>query len=122
MRIYLAAKYSQMKEMQEVAKKLILAGHEITSQWVWGKEGTVEQPEAAHMDVDDVLRAECVLLFTQPYGTSNKGGGRHFEFGLGYGSGKICCFIGEKETIFQHLSDALQYKSLDEFIDTFALV
>lgn len=103
-KIYLAAKYERMQDMQGVAAYLRGQGHEVTSRWVDGAEDTLgEKAAGALMDVEDVDAADTLILFSQPHGSLNRGGGRYWEFGYAYGRGKSCIVVGEREIIFCHL-------------------
>ena len=88
MKVYVAAMFGQKMEMREVCKVLEAAGHEVTSRWVYVEEGidTDASPEKltgyAQMDIDDELRSEVVLAFSQKRGTMHTSGGRHVEFGV----------------------------------------
>ena len=106
-KIYVAARYGRMKEMQSVHAALVAAGHEPTSQWVTGKEETEGKTEeqAAIMDVEDVDRADLVLLFSDEKSYSSTGGGRFFEMGYAHGKGKPVVTVGPMQIIFHHLPD-----------------
>lgn len=117
MRIYIAAMYGQMEDMRPVAARLREVGHEVTARWIDGAEDTLsESSSGANMDLDDIDRADCVLSFTQPYGTKTKGGGRHVEFGYAVAKRKRLIVIGERENIFHHLTYVEIVPSLDEAI------
>lgn len=93
MRIYIAAKYQKRHELRHLAWRLSELGHVITAQWLQdGEEGKGIQ-EAAIMDVQDVLRADCLVFIGEPQASENRGGGRWFEFGLAYGTGKRCIAV-----------------------------
>lgn len=85
MKIYIAAKYNRRFELTDLARALQELGHEITSQWVFGGEEHKGIEAAAIMDVEDVVRADCLVFIGQPQASENRGGGRWFEFGLAYG-------------------------------------
>jgi hypothetical protein len=92
-KIYIAAKYNRRFELTSLAKDLQELGHEITARWIWGGEEHKPIQEAAIMDVQDVLRADCLVFIGQPQASENRGGGRWFEFGLAYGTGKRCIAV-----------------------------
>lgn len=115
--IYLASTYGSMLQMREVAKKLTDAGHNITSRWINNAEESLNREQGALMDVADVDYADIVISFTLPRGTSHKGGGRHWEFGYAYGTGKRNILVGPKgEHIFHHLPSVEHFETLDEAI------
>ena len=104
MKIYVAALYSTKDTEATLAKRVIEgAGHECTSQWITGGEDGRSRSEAAIMDLNDVWRADALILLTLPLGTLYKGGGRCVEFGYALGLGKKVAVVGDYENIFCHL-------------------
>lgn len=116
MKIYLASRYSRREEMEGYANRLIEAGFEVVSRWVYGGEEGKTDEEIALFDLEDVERADLVLSFTEPYRSSNIGGGRHVEFGYALALGILVDIVGEKETVFHHHPKVHQWKSIDEFL------
>ncbi len=112
--IYLAARYNRREEMKRYAVEIEKLGHRVVAQWVDGNEEGKTRQQAAWMDFTDVQRSDTVILVTDPYGSLNMGGGRHFEFGAGYALDKDCWFVGEWETIFQHLPGLCQFDTIEE--------
>jgi nucleoside 2-deoxyribosyltransferase len=102
--------------MERMADALKAAGHKITARWVYGGEEGLTRAEIALLDVDDVDAADVVVSFTQPYGSLNKGGGRHVEFGYGLARGKRVVVIGERENVFHHHPSVEVYHTLDEWL------
>lgn len=119
MKIYLAARYSRMKDMAEVANVLSYRGHEITAQWVTGKEEAtgMTRAQAAVMDAADVDRADALVFFAEPYGSANVGGGRHWEFGYAYAKGKKCFVVGELEQVFCELPDVVHVRNFSTLME-----
>lgn len=113
MKIYLAARFSRREELIDYADSLKEDGHEITSSWVYGGEDGLSREDIAKLDVCDVLRADMVVLFTEPYGTAVAGGGRHTEFGIGLGTGKKLAIVGEREQIFCWYPGVIQEPSVN---------
>lgn len=109
MKLYLAAKFHKIDEMRGYADHLKEDGHEITSSWVYGGEEGKSFEEIAELDVNDVLAGDAVVSFTEPYGSSNSGGGRHVEFGIGLAEMKKLFLVGERETIFHWWPGILQF-------------
>ena len=94
MKIYIAAKYARRFDLKAEADKLIEHGHEIVAQWLYnGEEEAAGPAEAGQMDVDDVLRADALVFVGEPHGSKNTGGGRWFELGLAYATGKPCVVL-----------------------------
>lgn len=115
MKIYLASRYGRLEEMAQYAKLLQEDGHEITSTWVWGNEEGLSNEDIADLDYTDVERANLVVGFTDPYGSSNKGGARHFELGLAHGLGHALYIVGEREIVFHHLPEIEQFDTFEAF-------
>lgn len=90
MKIYIAAKYQKRHELRHLAWKLSNLGHDITSQWLINAEEGKGIQEAAIMDFEDVMRCDCLIFIGEAQSSHNNGGGRWFEFGLAYGTGKRC--------------------------------
>lgn len=108
--------YGRMLEMREYGEELKKAGHEITARWIYGNEEDQEREESAIMDYDDVKAADCIVKFAQPYGSLNKGGGRHTELGLALAWGKRCIVVDNKEQIFHWLPQIEYYASWPEVL------
>lgn len=114
-KIYITGMYSRRLELLEVSRMFAAAGHEITARWLNGDEEKpgMEERDKGQMGVDDVVRADVVILFSTPsvmfrepgQGTS---GGRHFEFGLALGMGKKMILVGPPESLFHHLCCVVQ--------------
>jgi len=112
MRIYLAARYARRYEMQAVATELREMGHEVTSRWIGGSyemEEHVPPRERARLaleDYEDLMRADCVISFTEgplePLDQPGHGG-RHVEFGLALALGKRVIIVGWRENVFHYL-------------------
>lgn len=121
MRIYIASRYDRRFEMLGVTGVLMRAGHSITSRWI---EGRGDGPEvAAAEDLQDVLRADCLVSFTEEPAagvTWAARGGRHVEFGLALAAGKRLCVVGPRENIFHFLPRVEVYRNTAELIDTLA--
>lgn len=118
MKVYLASRYSRLPEMQACRDDLISAGHEVTARWVEGNhqvaddEPTTElSARFAQEDVDDLIKAECVISFTEPARTGPTRGGRHVEFGIALATGKRVIVVGHRENVFHSLSRVEFYPS-----------
>jgi hypothetical protein len=100
-RIYIAARYARIAEMWDIRTRLQNAGHTVTSSWLSGRHE--ENEASALLDLADIDSSEVVMVFTDPRGSKNSGGGRWFEAGYAYGRHKKIIFVGEPEIIFCHL-------------------
>lgn len=117
--IYLAARYGRRDEMQGVAKVIEERGHTVTSSWI--DEAQAENIDSALVDLQDVDKAEVLVLFTDRHGSFNSGGGRHFEMGYAYATGKVVCVIGDRETLFCHLPGIHVFPDLEAFLGWLSL-
>lgn len=116
MKIYTAGRYARRLEILEYAKKLEEAGHEVTARWVHGDEEGKTLEQVAMMDWEDVIRADMALVFTDPKGSAQTGGGRHTELGMAYALKKHVWIVGEKEQVFHSLLGVKQFKDIDTVI------
>ena len=115
--IYLASLYSRREEMEQHAIKLMNEyGYDITSRWVFGGEEGFSNEEIAIFDLEDVLAADTIVAFSEPYGTLYKGGGRNVELGYAMASGKRCILIGERENVFTWHPTVEQFDTLEGWL------
>lgn len=114
MKIYIASRYGRREEMELHAADITEQGHTVTARWVYGGEDGLDLEAIANLDVEDVDRADAVLTFTEPYGSANVGGGRHWELGYGYGTNKLCIVVGPLEIVFHHLPNLKRFASLKQ--------
>lgn len=116
MRIYLASRYSRHIELQGYRDELEAAGHEVTSRWINGghqiddrglsAQGKEEERiRFAQEDWNDLLRAECVISFSEAPRSSNSRGGRHVEHGMALAYGKRAIVVGHRENVFHCLPE-----------------
>lgn len=118
MKVYLAARFSDRPQMEEVADYLKTYGFDITARWVYGGEEGLSEPAIAKLDLEDVEAADTVVSFTFPRGTiMATGGGRHAEFGYALARGKKLVLIGERENVFHHMPGVEVYGTLGDWID-----
>ena len=116
MKIYLAAQFDRMEEVEDRADTLRWWGHDTTSRWHTGIESNVMLDRAvqgelagqkfAKMDVDDVEAADAIIGFTEQPGASDAAsvrGGRHIEFGYARRADKLLYVVGPRENIFHTL-------------------
>lgn len=116
MKIYLAAIYSSKAATKTHAEFLRAEGHEITSSWLDMAEARTPGSKAfeAQLDLYDIDRADVVILFTLPIGTTFTSGGRMVEFGYAIAKKKPLIIVGERENIFCHLTEVRSVASIDE--------
>lgn len=112
MKVYLAAGFSRKEEIHQYAQQLRLAGLEVTSRWL-EEEAAANSTLAdvndeylrkhAAIDIEDIDAADVLCLFTIPPTTPFVRGGRHFESGYAFGTGKLIVTVGPRENIFHYL-------------------
>lgn len=124
-RIYLAGRYSRREELCQYRDEARSLGYEITSRWLEGNHQLHPNPEMvdghdgqtpfeaepfARDDFHDVLRADIVILFTEPPRSKASRGGRHVEFGIGLAARKELWIVGPRENVFHTLNFVHQYE------------
>lgn len=128
MKIYLAAQYSWRNIIKGYAKQLEDCGHEVTSTWLQERKGLSTEltelsnrflREHAKADLEDIIKADCVVLFSVGPTELTKRGGRHVEFGLGYALNKRMVVCGPKENIFHYLDDVVCFNTFEDLLKTF---
>ncbi len=118
MKIYLAAPYAEMKQIQIWAARLEKAGHVITSKWIYGNEEGMTLHAAAQMDLDDIDAADAVVSMILPKGTMFSSGGRHVEFGYGFAKEKLMIVVSDHaENIFHEHDTVVKCPALLDVID-----
>lgn len=126
--IYIAARFVRQEEMRQYRDELVRMGFFVTSRWLDGHkipEGISEAEmnrmriRLAQEDLEDVARADTVLLFTEAIQHEVKGGrgGRHFEAGYGFAMGKKLTIIGPTENIFYYAANIKRYFDWHDFIE-----
>lgn len=126
-RFYLAGRYSRREELAGVRDVIEGFGGVVTSRWLDGdhqvddegvpigedgaalvEDGHVDgharaaalRASFATDDVEDVARADVLIVFTEPPRSSTSRGGRHVELGLGLGLRKKVLVVGPRENVF----------------------
>lgn len=116
-KIYLAAMYSRIHDMQRVRDLLVAKGHRVTSQWIDGREADDTMASAAIMNLKDLLEADTLVAFSLPRGMMHNGGGRHVEFGLAIAFEKKVIVVGPRgEHVFHALPGILFFSTFDELL------
>ena len=114
MRFYIAGRFSRRDEFNRYADQLRSWGHVVDARWLvedheWYGEMDDDAIEAARAfatdDLEDVARADVVLVFTEPPNPGGRNrGGRHVEFGIALGLSKDIVIVGEPENVFHNLT------------------
>lgn len=125
MHIYLASRYSRFQEMQRYRDQLEAAGHTVTSRWINGDHQiddaglSIQSKEAERIRFaqearDDLLRADCVISFTEAPRSSNSRGGRHVEHGMALALNKRVIIVGHRENVFHCLPECEFFQTWQE--------
>jgi hypothetical protein len=120
MKIYLASRWSRIKEMRTVACRLQDLGHTVQCRWIWRAEPNVSNldgPDAARVaaeDLEDVRESNCLILFAEAPRTPTRGG-RMVEFGAALAAGKRIIIIGGRENVFTCLPQIKHFESFHDF-------
>jgi nucleoside 2-deoxyribosyltransferase len=126
MKIYLASRYERREELCIYKTILESFGYISTSRWLLGNHGMLKgvDPESsakknaqfAKEDLEDINKADFVLLFTDPPKTILKGGGMFVELGYAVARYIPVIIVGPRENVFCYLPEITVFNSWDEFL------
>ncbi len=116
MKIYLAGRYHRREELLKLSEDYIKDGHEITSKWLAGAEEGMTYTDIATMDLEDVERADALVLYSEPYGEPIPGGGRHVEFGYAIGRKKKVFIVGPLENVFHWTPGVIVFPKTESLV------
>ena len=140
MRIYLAARYSRIEEMNKYATELRSIGYIVDARWLLGNHQIHNNPQAiddyknteipehgklfAQDDIYDLINSDIVICFSEIPNTMLGTGGRHVELGLALMWNhkstsllqKQILLIGPRENVFYCLPDIIQYTTWEDCI------
>lgn len=108
MKIYLAHNFKARVWLRDYKKFLELKGHEVTSRWLtqsYPPDRTAyEEQQAALENLEDIDRADTLILFVDQYGDS-PGKGKFMEFGYALAKGKKIYIHGQDKhsSVFYYL-------------------
>lgn len=124
MYIYLAARYTRRLELCQYRMALEDLGHVITSHWLDGVDSHLDTgsnvlplaiaQKHAKQDLVDIDAAQLVIAFTEEAGTPYRRGGRHWEAGYAYATGKAMLVVGPLENIFYTLPRCQHYATWEQ--------
>ena len=130
MKIYLASKYGLHPVMRIWRDELESHGYTVTSRWINGdheqKEGDFSDHDFNHRmateDLEDVDKADVLVLY-QPKEILGQGkGGRHVEFGFALSRRKLIIIVGERENVFNYRKGVICVESFQVLIPTLHIV
>lgn len=102
MKLYLAGSWLRRDEIRGYADDLKKFGVEITSRWLY-THGNMPDYQAALEDLEDIRKADMLVLFTQDSSAGYTTGGRHFESGYAWAKGMPMFIVGPRENVFHSL-------------------
>lgn len=123
MKVYLAARFSSKAEVALRAEELKALDIECTSTWLTeeapanttlDKHSDSYLTHTAMVDIRDMRRSDAIVLFTIDPKEMTPRGGRHFESGFAYGSGKPLIICGPRENVFHYLPDVVVCKEFEQ--------
>jgi nucleoside 2-deoxyribosyltransferase len=110
MKIYLAHNFKARWWLRDYIKLLELKGHQVTSTWITDDAhiDSKNKEESALVDLEDIDRADCLILFTDQYG-ERPGKGKFLEMGYALGKGKQVYIHGQdvQSSVFYHLPQVI---------------
>ncbi len=129
MKIYIAARYDRLTEMNGYAGILRNCGFTVDCRWLNGNHQLHSGSDEVEMakgnmplaamtfakdDVEDLTNADTLIFFSERPDSHSKRGGRHVEFGMALALGKRIMVIGPRENVFHCLP---QVENYDNFTD-----
>ena len=139
MKIYIAARFDRLPEMNVHAEELRQKGHNVDCRWLNGSHqlhAGAEQLDGqagftgnskgitmmalpfALDDVEDLSAADAIILFSESPESHSKRGGRHVEFGMALALRKILIIVGPRENVFHCLPEVAQFDTWQECLGT----
>lgn len=129
MRIYIAARYGRLKEMQNVKSFLQGRGHTVTSRWLDGlhtaPDGITDTVRRklrtvwALEDIADIRISDAIIEFTEIPKSICSRGGRHVEFGIALQKNLKLFIVGPAENIFHEMPRVIKFNGYPEFMKEF---
>lgn len=114
-KVYLAAKFSRREELEKLVPFFKECGYECVARWVFGGEDGLSREDIALLDLEDIDKADTIVLFTHPRGEPQPGGGRFVEFGYALANNKECIVIGPAENVFISHPKVIRFDNLEAF-------
>lgn len=109
LKVYVAARYDDMKKAEEIKEALQSRGFITTSRWSTGyQEEKKKMSEAykrwcAMADLEDLDKADIIVFYSPKKWSRIGSGGRHWEVGYAWGHGKRIYILGSRCNIFHSL-------------------
>lgn len=125
MRIHLSGRRARREEIAQVAARLELLGHEVTSRWIgrFGRPAGVN----AQFGLTDIARADAMMIFSDEGGTQQKqlqasaSASRLVELGWALKANKLLFRVGPAENVFHELDRVVPFETADQMLGHLAL-
>lgn len=114
--VYLASKFSRREEMESYVPLFRNVGYDCVARWVFGGEDGLSREDIAVLDLEDVAKADSLVIFTHERGEPQPGGGRFVEMGYALALGKEVHVIGPYENVFVWTPGVSVWQDLDHFL------
>ncbi len=119
MKLYICIGWDNLKYGKELARYFEAEGFDITSHYLAPDyEADQDSAEAAMLDLKELIAADALLHVTGDGIARSTTGGRHHEFGIGMGLGKVLVVLGNAENIFQQLPGVLHAQTPEQAATT----
>lgn len=116
MKIYLAHNFAAREWLPSVVAQINEAGHECTSRWIWDDAHIGVSEHGAISDIQDIDRADCLVLFVDQFGPT-PGKGKYFEFGYAFAEGKRIILVGvDTQNVFYALPTVERVADVPELL------
>lgn len=105
MNIYVAHNFAAREWLPDVVSRINKIGHRCTSTWISDDAHTKtgKMVDSAIVDIRDIDRSGCLVLFVDQYGDT-PGKGKYFELGYAYAQQKRIILVGaDTHCVFYHL-------------------
>ena len=119
MKIYIAHNFSAREWLPEVVHRIKVAGHHVTSTWIFDDAHAAggSRLTSAKVDLADIDQSSCIVLFTDQYGET-PGKGKYFELGYAYAHQKRIILVGGDEScVFYWLPGIQRVENVEELIE-----
>lgn len=102
--VYIAAPFIRQAEARLRSLDLAVIGFNVTSRWLDEEPISNPTPEyqaqRAGIDIEDIDSSDYFVLLAEH---DSRTGGKHFETGYAYATGKNVMVVGRRENVFHHL-------------------
>ena len=113
-KVYVAAPGELQEQARAIAKKLEALGFKVTSRWLY-MDLQGDQADGARVDLQDINKADILLLINPAEFMRSGTGGRHVEFGYAAALGKQLVVLGVRSNVFHHLSNVRVIERAEDF-------